>query len=109
MRRRKPPTPRLLWPNGKATLYMTLLRCCETQGAYAHPYSTPAHAYSWQRKRERDYLYRMGQLGWVEVGPYGPRKGQRWRLTEQGKLICDIVTQHGVNAKPILMLLPSFM
>jgi hypothetical protein len=51
----------------------------------------------------------MYRLGWVEYGNFGPRGGVRWRLTEQGKVICDIVAQHGVNSKPILMLLPSFM
>lgn len=114
MRRRKNLAPRLLWRSGKATLYMELLRCCETQarkGGYPHPYTSPnVHwLYNAHQVRQARTLEAMYRLGWVEYGNFGPRGGVRWRLTEQGKVICDIVAQHGVNSKPILMLLPSFM
>lgn len=106
--------PRLLHKNGTATIYMTMLRCCETQahkGGYPHPYKRPdVHwLYNAYQGREGKALGRLLLLGWVEAGPFGPRGGQRWRLTEEGKLVCQLVTQHGVRAQQLLVLLPSVM
>ena len=93
--------PNLLWGD-KPTEALDILRWCSEEHGFREPWS---HKHSFRISRQRNLLYRMSYVGWIEKRKSGPRGGEFYHATEKGRALIDAANQPPEIFKPLFILL----